>query len=158
MGSETRRADVTAMIRAFRAEDAAAAATIAGEAPEAANWEENSYREALNWSGVVAVICGHDGKITGFIIGRQVGNDAEILNLAVTRTRRRQGEGKALLHAAMGEFRTRGVSRVFLEVRESNESGIAFYGKHGFTRKGRRPGYYHTPDEAAVLMERNLGD
>ena len=158
MAAETKHANLNAMIRAFRTADAAAVTAIAAESPEAANWAENSYREALNWPGVVALVCEDDGKVAGFILGRQVGDEAEILNLAVTQTRRRRGEGAALLHAAMGEFRTRGVRRVFLEVRESNDTGIAFYEKQGFRKKGRRAGYYHNPEEAAVLMEMNLGD
>ena len=156
MGAEAKREPAEGMIRAFRAEDASAVTAIAADTPEAANWAESSYREALNWAGVVAVICEGEGKVTGFIIGRRVGYEAEILNLAVARARRRRGEGGALLHAAMDEFRAHGVSRVFLEVRESNESGIAFYEKHGFSERGRRAGYYHNSDEAAVLMEMNL--
>jgi len=67
------------------------------------------------------------------------------------------GEGGALLKAALEEFRARRTSRVFLEVRESNEAAIAFYGKHGFAETGRRAGYYQDPAEAAVLMEKKLG-
>lgn len=156
MGAETTRADVKGMIRAFRAGDAAAVTAIAAETPGAANWAENGYREALKWPGVVAVVCEDDGKVTGFLVGRQVGDEAEILNLAVARARWRRGDGTALLHAAMREFQVRGVRRVFLEVRESNESGTAFYEKHRFSKRGGRAGYYHNPDEAAVLMEMNL--
>ncbi len=56
----------------------------------------------------------------------------------------------------MDEFRVRHVSRLFLEVRESNKGGIAFYEKHGFLKTGRRAGYYHHPDEAAIVMEKKL--
>jgi len=45
---------------------------------------------------------------------------------------------------------------VFLDVRESNESAIAFYEKWGFCKKGRRAGYYHDPEEAAIVMEMKL--
>src|SRR6266853_1984719 len=66
---------------------------------------------------------------------------AEILNLAVIPVKRRKGEGGALLKAAVEALRARKVSRVFLEVRESNEAGIAFYEKQGFSKTGRRAGY-----------------
>jgi ribosomal protein S18 acetylase RimI-like enzyme len=61
-----------------------------------------------------------------------------------------------LLDTALAEFKSRNVSRAFLEVRESNEAGIAFYLKHGFAKSGRRPGYYREPEEAAILMEKKL--
>ena len=40
----------------------------------------------------------------------------------------------------MNSFATRGVQRVFLEVRESNLGAIAFYERLGFRRVGRRAG------------------
>jgi ribosomal-protein-alanine N-acetyltransferase len=60
------------------------------------------------------------------------------------------------LMAALEEFQSREVSRVFLEVRESNQAGIAFYAKHGFSKTGLRPAYYRDPAEAAVMMEKKL--
>jgi ribosomal protein S18 acetylase RimI-like enzyme len=54
------------------------------------------------------------------------------------------------------QLRRRGVNKLFLEVRESNEAGIAFYEKMGFAKTGRRPGYYREPEEAALLMEKKL--
>jgi ribosomal-protein-alanine N-acetyltransferase len=89
-------------------------------------------------------------------MGRQVGDEGEILNLAVTPAQRRKGEGGALLDGVLKEFAARRVSRVFLEVRESNETGIAFYSKHGFAKTGRRPGYYRDPEEAAIVMEKKI--
>jgi ribosomal-protein-alanine N-acetyltransferase len=158
MAAETKREKQGVAIRALRKEDTAAVRKILQEAPEAANWPEESFVESLSWRGAVALIAESDGKVTGFIIGRQVADEAEILNLAVTPAKRRRGEAEALLNAAMEEFRSRGVSRVFLEVRESNVTAITFYTKQGFAKTGRRDGYYRGPDEAAVVMEKKLTD
>ncbi len=157
MDAETKREDAAATIRVFRVDNVQAVAAIGQLTPEAANWTEESYREALSWMGVVALVCEYERRITGFIIGRQVADEAEILNLAVALSARRKGEGGALLEMALAEFQARQVSRVFLEVRESNETGIAFYQKQGFSRTGRRLGYYRDPDEAAIVMEMKFG-
>ncbi len=156
MGVESKRERANATIRAFHGGDAGAVTRILRESPEAANWPEESYREALNWAGAVALVSEGDGRVTGFLIGRQVADEAEILNVAVAESSRREGVGWALLRAALGEFLARGVSRVFLEVRESNETGIAFYEKRGFAKTGRRAGYYRNPGEAAIVMEMKL--
>jgi ribosomal-protein-alanine N-acetyltransferase len=156
MAAETRRESAEATIRAFRPTDVAGVTTILREVPEAANWTEESYREALNWPGTVAFVSEEEGKISGFILGRQVADEGEILNLGVKPAYRHRGEGGALLKAALGGFQSRGVSRVFLEVRESNETAMAFYERHGFSKKGLRAGYYHGPDEAAIVMEKKL--
>ena len=156
MAAKTRRDSIAARIRTFGEADAAAAAEILRACPEAAQWTEWGVRELLGWSGVVALVSEDAGKVSSFIVGRQAGEEAEILNLAVIPAKRRKGQGGALLKAAMAEFRERRVSRVFLEVRESNAGGMAFYEKHGFSKTGRRTAYYHDPEEAAVVMERKL--
>jgi ribosomal-protein-alanine N-acetyltransferase len=156
MAPKAKRDPVAAKIRAFSETDAAAAAEILRASPEASQWTEWGFRELLGWGGLLALASEDDGKVNGFIIGRQVAEEAEILNLAVVPAKRRRGEGGALLKAALDEFRARHVSRVFLEVRESNRSAIAFYGGHGFSKTGRRTGYYQYPEEAAIVMEMRL--
>jgi len=103
--------------------------------PEGSQWTEWGLKELLGWRGVLALVSEADGKVVGFIIGRQVAGEAEILNLAVMVAKRRKGEGRALLMAAMGEFRARQVSRVYLEVRESNGSGMAFMKSMAFPKR-----------------------
>jgi len=156
MEAEIRREQVGTTIRAFLPGDVTAATEILRGSPEAGQWTEWGFRELLGWRGVLALVSENERKVVGFIIGRQVGEEAEILNLAVIPAKRRKGDGGALLKAAMDEFRARQVSRVFLEVRESNESGIGFYAKHGFGRMARRADYYHDSREAAILMEKKL--
>jgi ribosomal-protein-alanine N-acetyltransferase len=97
-----------------------------------------------------------DNEISGFLVGRRVGDQAEVLNLAVVTKHRHKAQGTALLTEALEEFGLRGVKSVYLEVRESNTGAIAFYEKHGFAKTGLRKGYYREPDEAAVTMEKKL--
>jgi len=157
MAAKPKRNSMVATIRAFGEAHAATAAEILRGSPEAAQWTELGFRELLGWRGMLALVSEEDGKVNGFIIGRQAAEEAEILNLAVIPAKRRRGEGGALLEAALDEFRARPVSRVFLEVRESNEGAMAFYARHGFSKSGRRLGYYHDPEEAAIVMELKLG-
>lgn len=156
MATELRREEGRAAIRALRPEDAAAVAEILSQSAEAVFWSESSVREVLEWNGILGLGSEANGQLVAFLIARQVEEEAEVLNLAVTPERRRRGEGGALLRAGVAEFRKQGVSRVFLEVRESNALGIAFYEKHSFSQSGRREGYYRDPVEAAIVMEIRL--
>lgn len=156
MATEFRREEERSAIRTLRPEDAGAVSEILRRSPEAVFWPEASVREALTWEGILGLASEARGEVVGFLIARQVRDEAEVLNLAVTPQSRRKGEGGALLKTAVVEFRKRGVSRVFLEVRESNASGIAFYRKHSFSQVGRRDGYYRDPVEAAIVMEIRL--
>lgn len=153
MASEAKRQEEESAIRVLHPEDAGAVAEILRRSPEAVFWPESSVREVLGWKGVLGLASEVGREVAGFLIGRQVTDEAEVLNVAVAPENRRRGEGGVLLRAAVGEFRKRGVNRVFLEVRESNSTGIAFYGKHSFSKVGRREGYYRDPVEAAIVME-----
>jgi [ribosomal protein S18]-alanine N-acetyltransferase len=141
------------VIRRFGMEDAATASEILLEAPEAAAWSASMIRELLDTSGVSGFVAERAGRTTGFILGREVLDEGEILNLAVAKGDRRHGEGEALSREMMKSFAARGVQRVFLEVRESNLAAIAFYKKLGFGQVGRREGYYREPAEAALILE-----
>jgi len=156
MLSKVKREDRGVEIRTMRREDSAEVSRILQQSPEAVSWAERSLEESADSATGVALVSESLGEITGFVLGRQIGNEAEILNLAILPEKRRRGEGRALLEKALAEFQTRGVRRVFLEVRESNVKAIAFYKKHGFSETGRRKAYYRDPEEAALLMEKQL--
>src|SRR5258708_3567534 len=83
MAIRAKRNSVAAKIRAFHKADARATAEILRTSREAAQWTEWGFRELLGWSGVLALVREDDGKVSGFIVGRQAAGEAEILNLAV---------------------------------------------------------------------------
>ena len=145
------------LIRRFDASDAGAVGEILASSPEAAAWSVKSL-EQLNKRGELGWVIEDErtGKIAGFLVVQAVVAEAEILNLCVAPEKRRAGLAEALLNGAVAELRRVRVDRLFLEVRESNTAAICFYEKHKFRKTGRRPGYYRNPDEAAVLMMKEL--
>lgn len=143
-------------VRPFREQDVDAVLRILQESPEAAGWSREGFLETAAEQASLALVLESEGTLAGFLIGRLVRDQAEILNLAVARKHRHDGIATALLAAALAQFRSRGAESVYLEVRESNAGGIAFYAKHGFTTVGRRKDYYEDPPESAVTMARKL--
>ncbi len=95
-----------------------------------------------------------DGRVIGFILGRAPlgGGDAEIYNLGVATALRRDGIGSMLVDRFRSICIERGVSAIWLEVRDSNSAAISFYRSHGFFKKGVRSNFYSNPRENAVLM------
>ena len=67
-------------IREFRSEDVAQVAVILREAPEAAQWPESELRSMGYLTGLRAFVSESGAGITGVVIGRQVAEEAEILN------------------------------------------------------------------------------
>ena len=156
MGVESRARRTAAVVRRFHADDVESLMAVEKESPEAAKWSKESYLQHSKDSGAVFLVTEEGGKITGFLVGRVVGDQGEVFNLAVKQGHRHLGRGKALISKAAEEFESRGVKNVYLEVRESNTGAIAFYEGQGFAKTGRRKGYYREPDEAAVTMEKKL--
>jgi [ribosomal protein S18]-alanine N-acetyltransferase len=146
---------VNKFIRRFEARDAGAVGEILASSPQAAAWTVKSL-EQLNARGELGWVIEDKNKVVGFLVARAVVAEAEILNLCVVPEKRRTGLAEALLTTAVAELRRTRVDRLFLEVRESNTPAITFYEKHNFRETGRRPGYYRDPDEAAVLMMKEL--
>src|SRR2546427_11475553 len=91
MGAETIRGPTASTIRAFREADAAAATEILKGSLEAAQWTEGGFRELLGWRGVLALVNEHEMKLCGFIIGRQVAEEDELVNQAVDMAERHNG-------------------------------------------------------------------
>ena len=143
-------------VRRCETGDIAAVAGILREAREAANWSEKSLREALNEDAEHFLIARKGEEALGFISGRIVREEAEILNLAVKRESRRKGIGKALVEEILQSFRREKVVTVFLEVRQSNTAAVEFYSRLGFSKVGQRAGYYRDPEEAALVFRRDI--
>ena len=78
--------------------------------------------------------------------------DADICNVAVDQTLRRQGIGEQLLLFLMENGKKRGVKNFTLEVRRSNEAAIGLYHKLGFLDEGVRPNFYDSPKEDALIL------
>ncbi len=142
-------------VRTFEPGDAEVVEKILSQSPEAAAWSLNSLAQ-LNRRGELGWVVECSGVVAGFIVVRAVVAEAEILNLCVDPASRRVGNAAALLRKAIDELLKLRVNRLFLEVRESNRAAISFYEKHGFAETGLRAKYYRDPDEAAVLMMREL--
>lgn len=95
----------------------------------------------------------------GFLMGRVVADEAEVLTIAVAPEARRQGIGADLMARFADAAAARGAVVAHLEVAADNAAAIALYAQAGFAAAGRRRGYFVTPDGAridALTMTRPL--
>ena len=100
-----------------------------------------------------ALVVEQDANVVGFIVGRQVEDEWEIENIAVTGTARRHGLGSRLVGELLNLVRSHGGKSVLLEVRESNGAARSLYEKWGFLEVGRRKMYYQNPPEDALVLK-----
>jgi ribosomal-protein-alanine N-acetyltransferase len=95
-------------------------------------------------------------KLCAFVCASVISPEAEILNIAVSKSHRRQGIAETLISYTEGYFRENSVDTVFLEVRETNTPAQSLYQKFGFDVIGKRKKYYTDPTEDAILMKKTI--
>lgn len=95
----------------------------------------------------------HD-TVAGYVGSQSVLGEADMMNLAVSESYRRQGIGKGLVEALINRLGEKNTHVLLLEVRASNEPAINLYHTLGFVQIGRRPNYYVHPKEDALIMRK----
>jgi ribosomal-protein-alanine N-acetyltransferase len=118
----------------------------------AAHWKEQDYQRLFQpGGGRLALVLEEEGEVSGFVVGRDLGEEWEIENVAVAGPARRRGLGTRLVGELLDHARARGARSVYLEVRESNRAARALYEKWAFVEGGRRKSYYRAPEEDALV-------
>jgi ribosomal-protein-alanine N-acetyltransferase len=118
-------------------------------------WSERDLSECVR-TDTPFLVADHARTIIGYVIARQVLDEAEILNLGVIGARQRQGVGRSLVEAMLARLHRTGAGTVFLEVRDSNAVARRLYAALGFADVGRRQDYYRKPTEDAVILRASI--
>lgn len=148
----TQRADLT--VEMFSAENIHGAAELAKRC-FTTPWSESIYRRELDNPQSIGFVCTDGGAVVGMIHCNFVLDELTLNTLCVDAAYRRQGIARRLWNAVTEMIQ--GVCTVcYLEVRESNDAARTLYESLGFVQNGYRPRYYSEPEEAAVLMEKQL--
>jgi ribosomal-protein-alanine N-acetyltransferase len=138
--------------------DAAAIAPLHGVSFRR-GWSEQEVEGLLTDRHVIAHRAMAGRTLAGFIMSRQVEDEAEILSVAVTNARRGRGLARNLLALHLRRLAGLGCRTVFLEVDENNKPAIRLYDRAGFHEISRRPNYYASPGAkpaAALVLRRDL--
>ena len=117
-------------------------------------WSAAEFSGLLSMNGVIL-----KSSEAGFILGRVIADESELLTLAIDPAKQRQGHGKRLLAAFENESRKHGAKQAFLEVAASNIAARTLYERAGYRESGRRAGYYKPPEGEkidAILMRKPL--
>lgn len=95
----------------------------------------------------------------GFVLARLAAGEAEVLTIAVAKSKRGKGLGRALMDAVLRHLHSERADTLFLEVSEGNKPALALYRRLGFAEVGRRDAYYRRGDAAdgtALVMRLDL--
>ena len=111
------------------------------------------------------IVAEEDGKIVGYIMCRiEVGlasyglgglvRKGHVVSIAVLPQGRRKGAAQALMTAAMKGMIYYKAKLCYLEVRVTNDPGVALYKKIGFEISRTLKGYYSDSEDAYVMTKK----
>ena len=120
-------------------------------------WPEEHLARIVAFPGAIGRVAElPNGEVVGYALGWVAADEAELANIAVAPPHRRSGVGNRLLESMRVAAAELGATRMYLEVRVSNEVAQTFYRSRGFTVTGRRREYYSRPREDALTMAVDL--
>lgn len=125
------------------------------------SWSPDEFAALMEQPGSVALlaIVPEADRPVGFILGRVIADEAEILTLGVAGDWQRRGIASRLVAAFSRWSAGRGASHIFLEVAEDNRAARQLYLTQGFRETGRRPRYYERPTGTpvdALIMSKTI--
>jgi ribosomal-protein-alanine N-acetyltransferase len=120
------------------------------------NYPTSLYLDIHRWWREGFLVADLDGHPVGFLAA-VISSDgqARILMFAVSTGLRRRGIGRQIMDDFLRACAMRGLRRIELEVRTSNEEAIRFYKRYGFELAGVLPKFY-TDGEDGYKMLRHL--
>ena len=145
--------NLSVVIRPAQAQDLAVLEGFIDQQPLGTGWNLKSVRESLeNPQDSIWLALNEESRAQGLLIARVVAGEAELLNIVVASQKRRQGLGLALVEQFVLAMKQACVSRIFLEVRVSNQAAIRLYRRFNFKEVGRRKRYYQPDQEDALVL------
>jgi [ribosomal protein S18]-alanine N-acetyltransferase len=122
-------------------------------------WDRKLFAEYMAGCGDLFLVLEAAGKVTGYAITcinqRFLQYRAELVSIAVSPSLRGKGAADALMDSILRRLRARGVSRLALTVKVTNERARRFYERYGFRRVRRVPAYYEDGADG-LLFHRDL--
>lgn len=119
-------------------------------------WKSSQYDEEIACEQSELLGAWEDDELRGLVVTKRIVDETHLLVLLVHPESRRMSIGESLVLAALrGAWEAQHVL-LTLEVRESNAAALGLYTKCGLEEVGRRPRYYHGPQEDALLLTATL--
>lgn len=126
-------------------------------------WSDGEFAALLAQNTVFGFMARRTGQPSaepvGFVLARLAAGEAEILTIAVAKSKRRKGIGRALMDAVLRHLHSERAEALFLEVDHANRAAIALYRRLGFAEVARRKAYYGdmpNSDGSALVMRLDL--
>lgn len=118
-------------------------------------WTYSAFKQELECENSYFIVAKNNNEIVGFAGLKVIIDEADIMNIVVKKSFRRNGIGSILLEHLISYANSLNLKTVTLEVNEHNLSAIRLYDKFNFDHIGIRKKYYNGESDA-IIMSKNL--
>ena len=119
-------------------------------------YSENLFLMELDLNSAYLLVAKQADEVKGYLDFWHVDTELHVINIAVSPKTRGQGIGSRLMSYLVDYARQKQADRIYLDVRESNQSAINLYKRFGFKQTDVRKGYYQDTEEDALVMQLKL--
>lgn len=113
-------------------------------------WSEQDFLEFLENPLVYGLKIEDNHELSGYILWREVTDEAEILTLVIAPAQQRKGRAGHLLETLFELLKKKSIKNLFLEVAEDNVIAQSFYKNHGFYFLSKRKNYYSRKEGQSI--------
>lgn len=119
-------------------------------------WSKELFKNDLKNSNAFYILAIANDKVVAYGGMYSVLDEADITNIAVHPLYRKQGIASTILTKMFEYCINKNISKIMLEVRESNVNALNLYKNNGFKIVGERKKYYSDNGETAILMTKYM--
>jgi [ribosomal protein S18]-alanine N-acetyltransferase len=123
-------------------------------------YDRNLFAEFHHKCGDLFLVVEHDRRVCGYMVtctrGRGLLGRAEIVSVAVDPLLRGRGVGSILMISTLRRLRLRGIRRLSLMVKVTNQSARSFYEKYGFRKLRIVRQYYEDGADGLLMVRREI--
>lgn len=116
-------------------------------------WTSDMIKSAFNTGRFYGFGYFDEDCLVAFITFSFTGDVADLESIVIHSDYRKMGLGSSLIQKFIEKAKENSITKVFLEVRESNYTAINLYKKFGFSEISRRKKYYKDGETALVLLK-----
>lgn len=115
-------------------------------------WTETGFFTFLIRDDTLFLVAAEEDRILGYCGIVMAQEEGDITNVSVAKNVQNMGIGQRLMEELLIRTKEKGIQKIFLEVRESNQQAIHVYEKIGFKQISIRKNYYESPVENGFVM------
>jgi len=122
--------------------------------PPGIAYSKTMLRHFLNQPGAECLVALEEKEIVAFLLTEENPPLGHVMTLDVAEAHRKKGIGSLLLREGENNLRFRGVRTMLLETATTNETGVAFWQRHGYRIEAVLKNYYPGHLDAYEMRKR----